>query len=126
MEFLDISVVLSVHDAQLAQHGGLAGVRDPGVLDSALARPRQAESYGVDDMFVPAASFAFDIARNHPLLDGNKRTAWVCARTFLKLNGAALTPDRGAAVEMMVQLAEGSLGEEDFAVWLGAQRKSTG
>lgn len=121
MEFLDPEVVLAIHDAQLALHGGLGGVRDHGLLDSALPRPRNAYGYGTEDVFALAASLAFGIARNHPFLDGNKRTAWGCARTFLKLNGVALIPDRVAAVEMMVKLAEGAVSEEDFALWLQAQ-----
>lgn len=121
MEFLDRGVVLAIHDAQLSQHGGLAGLRDGGLLDSALARPQNAEAYGTTDIFALAASLAFGLARNHPFIDGNKRTAWGCARTFLKLNGIALLPDRAAAVEVMVQLAEGQLSEDDFARWLQSQ-----
>lgn len=121
MDFLEKVVVLAIHDAQLAQHGGLAGIRDEGLLDSALARPQNAEAYGVTDVYALAASLAFGVARNHPFLDGNKRTAWGCARTFLRLNGVRLVPDKVVAVEAMVQLAEGKLSEEGFAVWLKSQ-----
>lgn len=121
MEFLDRGVVLAIHDEQLSQHGGLGGLRDGGLLDSALARPQNAEAYGQTDLFALAASLAFGLARNHPFIDGNKRTAWGCARTFLKLNGIALRPDRTAAVEAMVQLAEGQLSEDEFARWLQSQ-----
>lgn len=121
MEFLEKDVVLTIHDAQLGQHGGLGGVRDAGLLESALARPRNAHGYGVTDVYLLAASLAFGIARNHPFLDGNKRSAWACARTFLKLNSVALIPDRVAAVEMTVKLAESSLSEEAFAAWLKSQ-----
>ncbi len=118
MEFLDKAVLLVIHDTQLAQYGGLTGVRDMGLLDSALARPQNAHAYGTEDVFALAATLAFGIARNHPFLDGNKRTAWGAARTFLRLNGAAFKPDKAAAVEVMVQLAEGRISEDDFARWL--------
>lgn len=121
MEFLDKDVVLAIHDAQLARYGGLAGVRDMGLLESALARPQNAHAYGLDDVFALAASLAFGIARNHPFLDGNKRTCWASARTFLALNGVRRQPDRIQAVERTVQLAEGSLSEEEFAAWLQSQ-----
>lgn len=121
MEFLDKDVVLAIHDAQVARYGGLAGVRDMGLLESALARPQNAHAYGVDDVFALAASLAFSIARNHPFLDGNKRTSWASARTFLALNGVRRQPDRVLAVEATVQLAEGRLDEAGFAAWLKSQ-----
>ena len=121
MNFLDQAVVIAIHDRQLAEYGGAAGVRDAGLLDSALSRPQNKHAYGEDDPFVLAASYAFGIARNHPFLDGNKRTAWVSARTFLALNGKALLPDRKEAVEYMVHLAEGSFEEAAFAAWLATQ-----
>lgn len=121
MEFLEARVVLAIHDAQLAQHGGLAGVRDAGLLESELARPQHAHHYGVTDVHALAASLAYGIARNHPFLDGNKRTAWACARTFLKLNGTPMVPNRLVAVEVTVQLAQGHLSEADFAAWLQSQ-----
>lgn len=121
MEFLDRDVVLAIHDAQLARYGGLGGVRDMGLLESALARPQNAHAYGVEDVCALAATLAFGIARNHPFLDGNKRTAWASARTFLALNSMRRQPDRAQAVEATVQLAEGRLGEDDFAAWLRSQ-----
>lgn len=121
MKFLDREVVLAIHDRQLAEHGGLAGVRDPGLLDSALARPRNRQAYGADDPFELAAALAYGIARNHPFIDGNKRTAWTVARTFLAINGHRLQPERSEAVERMVALAEDQLDEAGFAAWLAAQ-----
>jgi death-on-curing protein len=117
-------VVLAIHDRQLAEHGGIAGVRDDGLLDSALARPQNKRAYGVDDLHQLAAAYAFEIARNHPFLDGNKRSAWVAARTFLMLNGVLLKPDRAESVEQMVRLAEGALDEAAFAAWLRLQPTS--
>jgi death-on-curing protein len=84
------AVILAVHDRQLGEHGGPSGLRDAGALASALARPRNQWGYGEDDPFAPAAAYAFGIARNHPFVDGNKRTAWVAARLFLRMGGHAL------------------------------------
>jgi len=118
MDFLELAVVEAIHDTQIAAYGGLAGIRDRGLLELALARPQHRHSYGETDACVLAASLVFGIARNHPCLDANKRTAWTCGRTFLALNGVALQFDRAEAVEIMVQFAEGSLSEEGFADWL--------
>jgi death-on-curing protein len=92
--WLDAKVALAVHDRQLAEHGGGQGVRDAALLESALARPRNRWGYGEDDRCALAAAYAFGIARNHPFVDGNKRTAWVFARLFLALNGADLRRSR--------------------------------
>lgn len=121
VDFLALQTVMAMHDAQIAAYGGLPGVRDAGLLESALARPQNKHAYGEEDRFVLAASYAFRIARNHPFCDANKRTAWAAARTFLKLNGHPTRPDRAAAVEQTVRLAEGSLSEDDFAEWLRSQ-----
>lgn len=121
MEFLDRDVVLAIHDRQLAEHGGLAGVRDGGLLDSALARPQNRHAYGIENIEELASAYAYGIARNHPFLDGNKRTAWAVARTFMAMNGQRLVPDRAQAVENMVLLAEGLLDEAGFAAWLAGQ-----
>lgn len=121
MKFLEKGVVLAAHDRQIAEYGGASGIRDEGLLDSALARPQNKHAYGDDDVFALAAAYAFGIARNHPFMDGNKRTAWVSARTFLVLNGKLLVPDRREAVERMVELAEGQLDEAAFARWLSTQ-----
>ncbi len=121
MEFLDRDVVLAIHDRQLAEHGGLAGVRDGGLLDSALARPQNRHAYGIENIDELASAYAYGIARNHPFLDGNKRTAWAVARTFMAMNGQRLVPDRAQAVESMVLLAEGLLDEAGFVAWLAGQ-----
>ncbi|MBA4285246.1 MAG: type II toxin-antitoxin system death-on-curing family toxin [Xanthomonadaceae bacterium] len=121
MEFLDKDVVLAIHDRQLAEHGGLAGVRDDGLLDSALARPQNRHAYGIENIEELASAYAHGIARNLPFLEGNKRTAWAVARTFMAMNGQRPVPDRVQAVENMVLLAEGLLDEAGFAAWLGSQ-----
>jgi death on curing protein len=113
------SVVLAIHEAQLAEHGGMAGIRDEGLLASALARPHNLEAYGDDvDAAALAAAYAFGIARNHPFLDGNKRTAFVVMELFLDLNGWTLEADDAICISMMLILAAGKLSEEMLAKWL--------
>jgi len=111
---------LAIHDRQLSEHGGIPGVRDEGLLDSALARPQQLHAYGdpPPDLADLAASLAFGLARNHPFLDGNKRTAAVACETFIVLNGGILQADDLALYPVYVALAEGTLSEADFAAWL--------
>lgn len=122
--FPGVDVAQAVHDRQLAEHGGLAGVKDRGLLESAMARPINRQAYGEDDPFALAAAYAFGIARNHPFADGNKRTAWVMARLFLKLNGVTIEFDKGDATRTMIALAAGDLGEESFADWLRKQHRA--
>jgi death-on-curing protein len=116
--WIEESVVWAVHEAQLAEHGGLAGVRDAGLLASALARPINLAAYDAPDAAALAAAYAFGIARNHPFLDGNKRTAFVCAELFLALNGSTLLADDASCVSIMLALAGAELPEADFAAWL--------
>jgi death on curing protein len=115
--WLAVEDALAIHDRQLAEHGGGTGVRDVGLLESALARPRNHWAYGTIDPAVLAASYAFGIARNHPFVDGNKRTAWVVARLFLALNGHMLTFTAEAAIAVVLALAAGDLTEEELADW---------
>lgn len=107
----------AVHDRQLAEHGGGTGIRDDGLLESALARPQNQLHYGEPDLATLAAAYAFGITRNHPFVDGNKRTAWVAARLFLRLNDVALTVDKAEATVMMQRLAAGELTEDEVAAW---------
>jgi death on curing protein len=116
------SVVLAIHEAQLAEHGGISGVRDEGLLASALARPQNLEAYGEDvDTAALAAAYAFGIARNHPFLDGNKRTAFVVMELFLNLNGRVLNADDAECISTMLALAAGNLSEKALADWLRSQ-----
>jgi len=110
-------LLLAVHDRQLAEHGGLAGVRDAGALESAAARPLNQWAHGVDDRCNLAASLAHGIARNHPFFDGNKRTAWVAARLFLILNDLKIFYEREEAIDTVLSLAAGELSEEELADW---------
>jgi len=113
------SVVLAIHDAQLAEHGGMAGIRDESLLSSALARPRNLLAYGESpDAASLAAAYAFGIARNHPFLDGNKRTAFVVMELFLDLNGWFLNAEDADCIATMENLAAGDLSERAFAAWL--------
>lgn len=115
--WLDAPVALAVHDRQLAEHGGGTGIRDQGMLDSALARPRNQWVYGIEDPCALAAAYAFGVARNHPFVDGNKRTAWVLARLFLSLNSIRIRFSAEDAIQMMLSLAAGDPSEEELADW---------
>lgn len=119
--WLEEAVALAIHDRQLAEHGGGSGVRDAGLLDSALAKPRNRWGYGEDDLCTLAAAYAHGVARNHPLVDGNKRTAWVLARLFLALNGVELAFAAEDAIRTMLTLAAGELSEEELAAWFRTQ-----
>lgn len=115
--WLDARLALAIHDRQLAEHGGPSGVRDAGALESALARARNQWEYGEDDLCALAAAHAFGVARNHPFADGNKRTAWVLARTFLVLNSVELAFRAEEAIKTVQALAAGELTEEELADW---------
>jgi len=113
------SVALAIHEAQLAEHGGAPGMRDEGLFSSAMARPQNLAAYGDrPDAADLAAAHAFGLARNHPFLDGNKRTAFVVMELFLNLNGWTLDADDAVCISMMVTLAAGKLSEEMLAKWL--------
>ena len=118
--WIDTSVVLAIHDEQLAEHGGAAGIRDPGLLDSALGRPRNLAAYADPDHADLAAAYAYGIARNHPFVDGNKRTAFVAAELFLVLNGFELAAEDTDCVLTMLAFAAGELDEAAFAAWIRA------
>lgn len=113
-------VVLAVHSRQLAEHGGAVGVRDEGLLKSALEKPKNLFHYAdpKPDLAAIAASFAYGIARNHPFIDGNKRTAFVVCRLFLKLNGSDLIAPQEEKYRMFFDLAAGKVLEEELAEWI--------
>lgn len=117
------SVVLAIHDQQLAEHGGGTGLRDAGLLSSALARAPNLTAYGEPDAAECAAAYAHGIARNHPFVDGNKRTAYVVMETFLAINGGVCTASDADAVTTMLRLAAGELTEKNFAQWVRANSK---
>jgi death-on-curing protein len=109
---------LAIHDAQLSEHGGATGVRDHGLFESALARPQNLAAYGNPDIADLAAAYAFGIAKNHPFVDGNKRTALVVLEFFLALNRHILTADDVQCVVTIVALADGTLSEAELAEWI--------
>jgi death-on-curing protein len=118
-------LAIAIHNRQLAEHGGAEGVRDEGLLDSALARARQRFAYEDPTPSLPtmAACYAFGIARNHAFIDGNKRTAAVVCETFLELNGMELEATDTELYPLFLSLAEGSLNEPEFADWLQSHCK---
>jgi death on curing protein len=117
--WVNAEVVFAIHDRQLAEHGGLDGVRDKGAVESALSRPQNLVTYTEPepDAAALAAAYAFGLARNHGFADGNKRTAWVIARLFLADNGCRLAFNATDAVKAMEAVASGSLGESQLADW---------
>jgi death-on-curing protein len=116
--WIEPAVILAIHEAQIAEHGGIAGIRDAGLLDSALARPMHLANYGQPDGFQLAAAYGFGVARNHPFIDGNKRTAFVATELFLRLNGFMLTANDADCIATILALAAGELDEAGFADWL--------
>lgn len=116
--WLDPAVLTAVHEEQLVEHGGAGGVRDAGLFESALARARHLAAYGEADAAALAAAYGYGLARNHPFVDGNKRTAFVAVELFLALNGFDLTADDGDCVLTMLAVAAGELDEAAFAGWI--------
>lgn len=116
--WLSSRLVLAIHDEQLAEHGGPTGLRDAGLLDGALARPLNRAGYGEPDVSELAAVYALGIARNHPFVDGNKRTAFVALELFLRLNGCLFTVGDAEAVVMTLAMAAGELPHDEFTAWV--------
>ena len=117
--WLDRPILETLHADQILEHGGSLGIRDEGLLESALARPQQKWHYEPNtDLSTLAAAYAFGVAKNHPFIDGNKRAALVAAYTFLAINGFELEATETDAVVMILGLADGSIPEEDLAAWI--------
>lgn len=116
--WLDSDALLAAHDEQLAEHGGASGIRDIGMFESALARPKNQAAYGEPDAAALAAAYAFALAKNHPFIDGNKRIALVALESFLVLNGFDLKADDGQATLVILSVAAGSFGEEELTAWI--------
>lgn len=117
-KWLDIAAVQAMHDEQLVEHGGAAGTRDLGLLESALARPRNAWSYGEGDLVELGALYAAGIMRNHPFVDGNKRTGFLAAYAFLYVNGLEIVADEAEVIVQCLALAVSDIDEAEFAAWL--------
>ncbi|HEX9720298.1 MAG TPA: type II toxin-antitoxin system death-on-curing family toxin [Ramlibacter sp.] len=116
--WLHREIILAVHEHQLAEHGGAAGVRDQGLLESALARPENLAAYGKPDIADLAAAYGYGISRNHAFIDGNKRTGFVATELFLELNRHALAADDVDCVVTMLAVASGDITEAEFAAWI--------
>ena len=116
--WIDRRALLLLHGESLVLHGGAPGIRDEGLLDSALARPENLAAYGQPDIFDCAAAYAFGLAKNHPVIDGNKRAAFLGAGMFLRLNGFRLTATQHDATLTMLALAASDITEAAYADWL--------
>ncbi len=117
--WIDRRAIIVIHEEQLAEHGGGTGLRDAGLLDSALMRAENIAAYDENaDVYMLAAAYAFGLAKNHAFIDGNKRTAFVAMRMFLLLNGHNLTSSHVENVIMMLKLAGGDMSEDEFVTWL--------
>lgn len=125
-DWIGLDLVLAIHDEQLAEHGGAVGVRDLGLLQSALARPRNRQAYSRASLATLAASYGHGIVSNHPFLDGNKRTSLVVAELFLILNGQLLVATDEVLAMTWLKLAAGSLSEKQLASWIAARLEPAG
>ena len=123
--WVEKQALLLLHGESLAEHGGAAGLRDEGLLDSALARPLRRFEYETPDIHDLAAAYGFGIAKNHPFIDGNKRAAFLAAGLFLVLNRWHLEATQVDATRVMLSVADGSLGESEFAAWLRTSSRAT-
>jgi death-on-curing protein len=113
----------AIHAEQIAEHGGLAGIRDRGLFESAMSRPENLAAYGDPDVCDLAAAYAFGLARNHPFADGNKRTAFVVSTAFMLLNGRDLIATEAEVVETFLKLAAGEMPAGELAIWLRAKSR---
>lgn len=116
--WIDRNILLLLHDESLAAHGGASGIRDEGLLDSALSRPLNLALYGEPDVAELAATYAFGLAKNHPFVDGNKRAAFLSIGLFLYLNGQTLTSSQADATLTIMAVAAGEQTEADLATWI--------
>jgi death on curing protein len=116
--WIDKRALFLLHDESLAEHGGASGIRDEGLLDSALARPLNLAAYGTPDFAELAASYAIGLASNHAIVDGNKRVALLATGLFLHLNGYKLTASQADATLTLYAVAAGGVDEASFAAWL--------
>lgn len=119
-EWLTMQLILAIQQEQLAAFGGAAGIRDENMLESALDRPRNKWAYGETALTALAAAYAYGIARNHPFIDGNKRTALLAIYTFLGLNETEFDAEEPEAAAVIMELASGHLPEQDLATWIAA------
>lgn len=124
--WLSRDLIAAIHDEQLAEHGGGLGIRDEGLLESALARPLNRAGYGDPDIAELGALYAISIARNHPFIDGNKRTAFAALFMFLGLNGMEFEPPEVDATMAVLRLAAGEMSDDEFTQWVRDNTRSPG
>ena len=124
--WLSRELVIAIHNEQIAEHGGAPGLRDCGLLESALARPLNRAGYGTPDIAELAALYAIGIARNHPFVDGNKRASFGSLVTFLALNGLELTVGEAEATAMTLRMGAGDISDQDFTAWVRAHAAPQG
>lgn len=121
--WIDRQALVLLHDESLAEHGGSPGLRDEGLLESALARPKNLAAYGAPDLADLAAAYGVGLAKNHPFIDGNKRAAFLAVGLFLALNGHRLAATQLEATMTMLGVAAGDIDEAAFAAWIRVSRK---
>ncbi|MEQ8906224.1 type II toxin-antitoxin system death-on-curing family toxin [Ekhidna sp.] len=124
IKWLTKKLIFSIHNEQISEHGGLAGIRDEGLLDSALARPMNLHAYESASIIECAAAYAFGIIRNHPFQDGNKRTGFISAITFLLINQVGIEIDEKDVVIFITELAAGNIQENEVVNWLQKHSKT--
>lgn len=117
-DWLTVTMIVAIHDEQLSIHGGLAGMRDAALLESALDRPRNKWAYEQAELPALAAAYGYGIAKNHPFVDGNKRTSLLAIYTFLGINGVDFIVPEADAAAMIFALAAGEVSEESLARWI--------
>ena len=118
LNWVPLKAISTIHDRQIARHGGASGLRDLALLEMGAARAMNLASYSEADLFEITAAYAFGIAKAHAFVDGNKRTAFVSAITFMSLNGMSFRPEAAKGVQMMEDLASGDVSEAEFAQWI--------
>jgi death-on-curing protein len=118
--WLELATIVAIHERQISEYGGLSGLRDRALLESAMARARHLYACSEPTVFEMAATYAVGIIKNHPFVDGNKRTGFLAAYTFLRLNGMRLIAPQSEAVSAVLNVAAGEMSEEQFARWLEA------
>lgn len=124
--WVPIEAIKAIHLELIAEHGGLPGVRDEGLLESALARPRNLWAYEKPTLYDLAAAYGFGLTKNHALVDGNKRIGLAAIDVFLRMNGSHLTASEAEAVAVILKLAEGKLDQADLAAWIAKHAGRSG
>jgi len=123
IQFVPISAALLMHASIIRESGGETGIRNRGLLESAMERPKNLQHYEKADLFRMAAAYCYGIIKNHPFVDGNKRTGFITTFAFLRMNGIELTASEEETVIVVIGVADGSVDEKTLAAWLGSNSK---